>query len=130
MWVDQGSGFCNSSSKQSLKSNDIKIYSTYNEGKSVVAERFINTLKNKIYKHMTPVKNVCFDVLDDIGTQNYLIFQPVVKYFKRIVGVGNGEYIYFWKSKGLFDERINSITASNYSSAPELSYYGSIKSKI
>ena len=106
------------------------MYSTYNEGRSVVAERFIKTLKDEIYKHMTPVKNVCFDVLDDIGTQNYLIFQPVVKYFKRIVGVGNGEYIYFWKSKGLFDERINSITASNYSSAPELSYYGSIKSKI
>ena len=57
------------------------MYSTYNEGRSVVAERFIKTLKDKIYKHMTPVKNVCFDVLDDTGTQNYLIFQPVVKYF-------------------------------------------------
>ena len=43
------------------------MYSTYNEGKSVVAERFIRTLKNKIFKHMTAVlKNVCFDVLDDI----------------------------------------------------------------
>ena len=41
--------------------------STYNEGKSVVAERFIRTLKNKILKHMTAVsKNVYFDVLDDI----------------------------------------------------------------
>ena len=41
--------------------------STYNEGKSVVAERFIRTLKNKIFKHMTAVsKNVYFDVLDDI----------------------------------------------------------------
>ena len=41
--------------------------STYNEGKSVVAERFISTLKNKILKHMTAVsKNVYFDVLDDI----------------------------------------------------------------
>ena len=43
------------------------MYSTYNEGKSVVAERFIKTLKNKIYKHMTTIsKNVYFDVLDDI----------------------------------------------------------------
>ena len=43
------------------------MYSTYNEGKSVVAERFIRTLKNKIYKHMTAIsKNVYFDVLDDI----------------------------------------------------------------
>ena len=43
------------------------MYSTHNEGNSVVAERFIRTLKNKIYKHMTAVsKNVYFDVLDDI----------------------------------------------------------------
>ena len=43
------------------------MYSTYNEGKSVVAERFIRTLKKKIFKHMTAVsKNVYFDVLDDI----------------------------------------------------------------
>ena len=41
------------------------MYSTYNEGKSVVAERFIRTLKNKIFKHMTAIsKNVYFDVLD------------------------------------------------------------------
>ena len=43
------------------------MYSTYNEGKSVVAGKFIRTLKNKIFKHMTAVsKNVYFDVLDDI----------------------------------------------------------------
>ena len=43
------------------------MYSTHNEGKSVVAERFIKTLKNKIYKHMTSLgKNVYFNVLDDI----------------------------------------------------------------
>ena len=43
------------------------MYSTYNEGKSVVAERFIRTLKNKVFKHMTAIsKNVYFDVLDDI----------------------------------------------------------------
>ena len=43
------------------------MYSTHNEGKSVVAERFIRTLKNKIYKHMTAVsKNVYIDKLDDI----------------------------------------------------------------
>ena len=42
------------------------MYSTHNEGMSVVTERFIITLKNKIYKHMTAIsKNVCFDVLND-----------------------------------------------------------------
>ena len=41
--------------------------STFNEGKSVVAERFIRTLKNKLYKHMTATgKNVYYDVLDDV----------------------------------------------------------------
>ena len=43
------------------------MYSTFNEGKSVVTERFIRTLKNKLYKHMTDInKNVYYDVLDDI----------------------------------------------------------------
>ena len=43
------------------------MYSTYNEGKSVVAERFIRTLRNKIFKHIIAFsKNVDFDVLDDI----------------------------------------------------------------
>ena len=43
------------------------MYSTFNEGKPVVAERFIRTLKNKIYKHMTAIsKNVYFNVLDDM----------------------------------------------------------------
>ena len=46
------------------------------------------------------------------------------RYFKRVAGVGSGSYIYFWKSKGLSDEKINSITTSNYSITPELSHYG------
>ena len=50
-----------------MKISNIEMYSTYNEGKSVVAERFIRTLKNKVFKHMTAIsKNVYFDVLDDI----------------------------------------------------------------
>ena len=45
------------------------------------------------------------------------------RYFKRIAGLGSGNYIYFWKSKGLSDERLNSNTPSNYSITPELSFY-------
>ena len=67
IWVDQDGEFCNNSFKRFLKINNIEMYSTYNEGKSVVAERFIRTLKNKIFKHMTVVsKNVYFDVLGNI----------------------------------------------------------------
>ena len=66
-WVDQGSEFYNKSFKDFLKINNIEMYSTYNEGKSAVAERFIRTLKNKIFKHMTAIQqNIYFDVLDDI----------------------------------------------------------------
>ena len=67
IWVDHGSEFYNNKFRNFLKENDIEMYSTYNKGKSVVAERFIKTLKNKIYKHMTTIgKNVYFNELDDI----------------------------------------------------------------
>ena len=66
IWIDQGGEFYNVFKKW-LSNSDIIMYSTYNEGKSVVAERFIRTLKNKLYKHMTATgKNVYHDVLDDI----------------------------------------------------------------
>ena len=53
IWVDKGSEFYNSFFKKWLKDNDIKMYSIHNEGQLVVAERFIRTLKTKIYKYMT-----------------------------------------------------------------------------
>ena len=56
------------------------MYSTYNEGKPVVAERFIRTLKNKIFKPMTAVpKNVYFDVLDDIVNKYNNTFHRTIK---------------------------------------------------
>ena len=65
--VNKGSEFYNSSVKKWLKDNDIEMYSIHNEGKSVVAERFIRTLKTKIYKYKTSIsKNVYIDKLDDI----------------------------------------------------------------
>ena len=66
IWVDQGREFYNRVFKKWLSDNDIIMYSTFNEGKSVVPERFIRTLKNKLYKHMTASgKNVYYNVLDD-----------------------------------------------------------------
>ena len=67
IWVDKGSEFYNAYFKKWLRDNDIVMYSTHNEEKSVVAERFIGTLKNKTYKYMTSIsKNVYIDKLDDI----------------------------------------------------------------
>ena len=52
IWVDKGSEFYNSYFKNSLKDNNI-FYSIDNEGKSVVPEKFIRTLKTKTYKYLT-----------------------------------------------------------------------------
>ena len=55
IWVDEGSEFYNTHFKKWLKDNKIEMYSTRNKGKYVVTERFIRTLKTKIYKHLTTV---------------------------------------------------------------------------
>ena len=65
--VHKSSEFYNAFFKKWLQDNDIVMYSTHNEGKSVIAERFIRNLKSKIYKHMTSIsKNVYINKLDDI----------------------------------------------------------------
>ena len=80
IWVDKGSEFYNNSFKKWLKDNNIEMYSIHNEGKSVVAERFIRTLKNKIYKYMTSVsKNVYTDKLDDIVDEYNNTYRRTIK---------------------------------------------------
>ena len=59
IWVNKGSEFYNSSFKKWLKDNYIEMYLIHNEGKSIVAEKFIRTLKTKIYKYMTSVSKMC-----------------------------------------------------------------------
>ena len=61
---------------------------------------------------------------EEDGTQNYLVFQPKYGYFKRVIGVGTGNYIYFWKSKGLSDENITAPTTRDYKRNLQLSYFG------
>ena len=68
IWVDKGSKFYNRSVKSWLQDVDIEMYSTNNEGKSVVAKIFIRTLTNKIYKHLTSLsKNVYIDKLHEFN---------------------------------------------------------------
>ena len=60
------------------------------------------------------------------GTQDYLVFQPIERCFKKISCVSNGShvyYIHYWQSKGSSDEKINSIKTSNHSITPNLDYY-------
>ena len=92
IWVDKGSEFYNNSFKKWLKDNDIEMYSTHNEGKSVVAERFIRTLKTKIYKYMTSVsKNVYIDKLDDIVNEYNNTYHTTIK--MKPVDVKDNTYI-------------------------------------
>ena len=80
IWVDKGSGFYNNSFKKWLKDNDIDMHSIHNEGKPVVAERFIRTLKTKIYKYMTSIsKNVYIDKLDDIVNEYNNTYHRTIK---------------------------------------------------
>ena len=68
------------------------MYSTYNEGKSVVAEGFIRTLKNKIFKHMTAIsKNVYFDVLNDIVNKHNNTVHKTIK--MKPIDVTNNSYV-------------------------------------
>ena len=110
------------------------VTKTHFDNKLIILNRKINSNKTKRVLVRNELKKLqTFDsiyfrgniIFEERGAQNYLVFQPMNRYFKRISGVGNGKYIYFWKSKGLPDERINSITASNYSITPELSNYSS-----
>ena len=69
------------------------MYSTYNKGKSVVAERFIRTLKNKLYKHMaTSGKNVYYDVLDDIVNEYNNTKHNTIK--MKPIDVGDNKRVY------------------------------------
>ena len=91
IWVDKSSEFYNASFKKWLQ-DIIVMYSTNNEGKSVVAERFIRTLKSKIYKHMTSVsKNVYIDKLDDIVDEYNNTYHTTIK--MKPIAVKDNTYI-------------------------------------
>ena len=75
-----------------MKINNIEIYTTYNKGKSVVTEKFIRTLKNKCFKHMTALsKNVYFDVLDDIINKHNNAIRKTIKI--KPVGMTDDYYV-------------------------------------
>ena len=94
----------------------------------VLIEKLIQINRNICFaenelKKLKTFNSSCFigkSHFEEDGAQNYSLFQPMYRYFKIFAGVGNGSY---WQSKGLFNERINFITVSNYSVAPFLDYY-------
>ena len=92
IWVDEGSEFCNSSLKSWLEKHAIEMYTILNEGKSVVAERFVRTLWNAIYKFLTSIsKNICIDKLDDVLNKYNNTYNNTVK--MKLVDVKSNTYI-------------------------------------
>ena len=123
IWVEQGREFYNHVFKKWLSDNDIIMYSTYNEVKSVVAERFIRTLKNKLYKHMTATgKNVYYDVLDDVVNKynntkhNTIKMKPThVKNNKRVyIDEHNEKYSRFKVGDRVRVSKFKNIFAKGY----------------
>ena len=102
---------------------DVKLSSlnrkiTSNKTKHLLVENELKKLKT--------FDSSCFlskSHFEEDGTQNYLVFQPMYIYCKWIAGAGNGNFIYYLQSKGLSDERINSIKTPNHSITPFLDYY-------
>ena len=96
IWVDKGNEFYNNTFKKWLKDNDVETYSIHNEGKSVVASRFIRTLRNKIYKYVTVIsKNLYIDKLDDIVNEYNNTYYRTIK--MKPVDVKDNKYIDFEK---------------------------------
>ena len=92
---DKGCEFYSNSLKKWLQDNDIVTYSTHNEGKSLVAQRFIRTLK-KNYKYMTSIsKNVYIDKLDDIVNKYNNTYHRTIK--MKPIDVKDNTYIIIGK---------------------------------
>ena len=82
------------------------MYLTYNEGKSVAAERFIRTLKNKIFKQMRAIsKNVYFDVLDDIVNKNNNAVHRTIK--MKSIDVTDDSYAEYNEDINKKDPKLN-----------------------
>ena len=91
--------------KSWLQDNHIEMYSINNEGKPVVVERFVKTLKTKIYKYLTSIsRNVYIDKSDDIVNNYNNIYHRAIK-MKPVDGKGN-TYIDFGKKSNNKDHKI------------------------
>ena len=89
---------------------------TQNKTKHLLVEIELNKLKTFDSSYFIGKSH-----FEEDGTQNYLVFQPMYRYFKMIT---NTDYISSWKSKGLSDESIKPPTTSDNSLTPALNYYG------
>ena len=99
--------------KSWLQDDDMERYSTCDEGKSVVAERFIRTLKSKIYKYVTLIsKNVCIDKLYEIVNKYSNTYHSTIKI--RLVNEKSSTYIDFNKKNNKVNTKLKMVRISKY----------------
>ena len=99
--------------KSWLQDDDMERYSTCHEGKSVVAERFIRTLKSKIYKYVTLIsKNVCIDKLYEIVNKYSNTYHSTIKI--RLVNEKSSTYIDFNKKNNKENPKLKMVRISKY----------------
>ena len=91
---------------------------TKNKSKHLLVENELNQLKNFDSSYF-----IWKSHFEEDGAQNYLVFQPTIRYFK-VNTITNTDYVSSWKYKGLWAETIKPPTTSDNSLAPELNYYG------
>ena len=114
--------------KSFLQNNDIGIYSTHSERKSVAAERFIRTLKIKIYKYVASIlKNVYIDKLDDIVNKYDNTYHSTIKMkpvdVKSSTYIDSSKNIDSWICNGMSEKNIKHITKSDSNFAPTNNIY-------
>ena len=94
LWVDKGNKFDNKSIKSWLQDKDIETYSVHNEEKPVFAERFIRTLKSKIYKHTTSIlKSVNINKIDNLVDKYNNTYYRTIK--MKPIGIKTNTHIDF-----------------------------------
>ena len=91
---------------------------TSNKTKHLLVENELNKLKTYDSSYFIGKSH-----FEEDGLQNYLVFQPIIRYFK-VNKITNTDYVLSWKSKGLSAERIKPPTTSDNSLTPKLNYYG------
>ena len=96
-----------------------------NKSKDLLVENELNKLKTFDSSYFIGKSHFEKD-----GIQTYLVFQPIIRYFKVNTVVGVTDYVLSWKSKGLSAEIIKPSTASDNSFTPTINYYYAAKIRV
>ena len=122
MFLTQANLITKSDFDAKLSSLNRKI--TKNKSKHLLVENELNKLKTFDLSYFIGKSH-----FEEDGTQIYLIFQPIVRYFK-VNTITNTDYVSSWKSKGLSGETIKPPTMSDNSLTPTLNYYDDLKVRV